>query len=159
MGVAGFAIHGGVHFGAYSELYGLASDTIVALTAVLANSSIFHFTSFVEEEEEEAEEEVSMSRQEARTYSCTMDSSPMIQSHCHDLVYAFCGAGSSFGIVTSITMKLFPQHKQKHILHSALSILSIRITDFDAAARILQAYIGLHTPFNISYFIRTGCLF
>jgi FAD/FMN-containing dehydrogenase len=34
VGVAGFALHGGVHFGGLSELYGLASDNILGLTAV-----------------------------------------------------------------------------------------------------------------------------
>jgi FAD/FMN-containing dehydrogenase len=180
VGIAGFALHGGVHFGAYSELYGLASDSIVGLTAILANSSIFQFMSFEEEEEVAIRSKDGNDDDEKRDtheikYACTMDSTPMIHSHCHDLVYAFRGAGSSFGIVTSITMRLFPQDHQlyhqtqtqplerhapqtatrstSNIVQSALSIFSIRITDLDAAAQLLQAYMDrIPASVSLSFF-------
>ncbi|KAJ1443969.1 hypothetical protein B484DRAFT_389171 [Ochromonadaceae sp. CCMP2298] len=40
VGVAGFSLHGGVHFGALSEFHGLAVDNILGLTAVVANGSV-----------------------------------------------------------------------------------------------------------------------
>jgi len=186
VGIAGFALHGGVHFGAYSELHGLATDTVVGLTAVLANSSIFQFITLKEKEMATRNSNEEGSYVDPRTvtplyqYKCTMDSIPMIDSHCEDLVYAFRGAGSSFGIVTSITMKLFPQfpssgHLQHstsstypqtsntgisaysentpNILHSALSILSIHITDLDGAAQLLKAYIDqIHPSISLTFF-------
>ena len=40
VGVSGFSLHGGVHFGGLSELYGLGSENIVGLTAVVSNGSV-----------------------------------------------------------------------------------------------------------------------
>ena len=45
VGVAGFALHGGVHFGGLSEVFGLASDNILGLTLVDARGRIVSLTS------------------------------------------------------------------------------------------------------------------
>ena len=39
--------------------------------------------------------------------SCVMDNVDVDSNDCRGLWYEFRGAGSSFGIVTSLTMKLF----------------------------------------------------
>ena len=115
VGVAGFALHGGVHFGGLSELYGLASDNILGLTAVIANSSAIELTAT----------------------TCVIDGINVVYSEeCRGLFFAFRGAGSSFGIVTSLTLKLHTQPK----LFSALSILSLNIEEPSSAQKMISAY-------------------
>ena len=115
VGVAGFALHGGVHFGGLSELYGLASDNILGLTAVVANGSTVELTS----------------------NSCVVDGvSTRYSEECRGLFFAFRGAGSSYGVVTSLTLQLHTQPK----LQSALSILSLKISDSYRAQKYLSSY-------------------
>jgi FAD/FMN-containing dehydrogenase len=115
VGVAGYSLHGGVHFGGLSELYGLSSDNILALTAVVANGSIV---------------ELSGSK-------CIVDGVSVVYSEeCSGLWFGFRGAGSSFGVVTSLTLKLYRETKMR----SALSILSLRIKDVTEAQRFLTEY-------------------
>lgn len=117
VGVAGYSLHGGVHFGGLSELYGLSSDNILALTAVVANGSIV---------------ELSESK-------CVVDKvSVKYSEECRGLWFGFRGAGSSFGVVTSLTLKLYREPK----LRSALSILSLQINDVSKAQRFLSDYSG-----------------
>lgn len=110
VGVAGFSLHGGVHFGGLSELYGLSADNILGLTAVLANSSV-----------------VKIKRISVLGIECSLDGKIITRisdiSLCRGLFYAFRGAGSSFGIVTSLTLRIY----QKPLLLTALSVLSIDI--------------------------------
>ena len=116
VGVAGYSLHGGVHFGGLSELYGLSSDNILALTAVVANGSIV---------------ELSGSK-------CIIDGVSLAYSEeCRGLWFGFRGAGSSFGVVTSLTLKLY----RETTMRSALSILSLKINDVTAAQRFLSEYV------------------
>ena len=115
VGVAGFSLHGGVHFGGLSELYGLASDNIIGLTAVVANGSTVELTS----------------------NTCIIDGISVIYSpECRGLFFAFRGAGSSYGVVTSLTIKLYVEPK----IQSALSILSLNINDPKKAQVFLSSY-------------------
>ena len=107
VGVAGFALHGGVHFGGLSEVFGLASDNIVGLTLVDARGRIVSLT----------------------PTSCSIDGKPVIDGNinsnsstfefaggstdsattfqdCRDLWFAMRGSGSSFGVATLITMRI-----------------------------------------------------
>ena len=107
VGVAGFSLHGGVHFGGLSELYGLSTDNIVGLTAVLANSSLLEINYNL-----------------IQGIQCSIDSKYILSKHkCNDLFFAFRGAGSSFGIVTSLSLKIY----QKPVTMTALSILSVNL--------------------------------
>ena len=103
VGVAGFALHGGVHFGGLSELYGLASDNILSLTAVVANGSVVQLS----------------------TDTCVIDEIVMVpySTACSDLWFALRGAGSSYAIVTSLTFQVH----HAPIIHSALTILTLSI--------------------------------
>ena len=115
VGVAGYALHGGVHFGGLSELYGLASDNILALTAVVANGSIVELSGS----------------------TCVIDGiSREYSSDCSGLWFAFRGAGSSFGVVTSLTLRL---HRESRLL-SALSILSLDIQDSSRSQKAIKSY-------------------
>ena len=115
VGVAGYALHGGVHFGGLSELYGLASDSILAVTAVVANGSVVELT-------------------ESR---CDVDGvSQSYSSECAGLWFGLRGAGSSFGVVTSLTLKLHREPK----LQSALSVLSLKVKDAAESQKFLSAY-------------------
>ena len=115
VGVAGYSLHGGVHFGGLSELYGLASDNILGLTAVVANGSTVELTST----------------------SCVIDGIRTSYSdECRGLFFAFRGAGSSYGVVTSLTLQLHTQPK----LQSALSILSLQIDNSHQAQKYLSSY-------------------
>ena len=115
VGVAGYALHGGVHFGGLSELYGLASDNILALTAVVANGSTVVLSAT----------------------TCVIDGvSKEYSSDCSGLWFAFRGAGSSFGVVTSLTLRL---HREPRLL-SALSILSLKIQDSSRSQKALKSY-------------------
>lgn len=119
VGVAGFALHGGVHFGGLSELYGLASDNILALTAVVANLSV-----------------VTLSAAE-----CIVDDVPVLpySEACGHLWFALRGAGSSFGIVTSIT---FQVHRATAI-QSALTVLSLPVpADHTQQEQLLSDYLN-----------------
>jgi FAD/FMN-containing dehydrogenase len=40
VGVVGYTIHGGVHFGSLSNVYGLGSDNVVGVSMVLYNGSV-----------------------------------------------------------------------------------------------------------------------
>jgi FAD/FMN-containing dehydrogenase len=115
VGVAGYSLHGGVHFGGLSELYGLSSDNILALTAVVANGSIVELSGS----------------------SCMIDGVSMAYSEeCRGLWFGFRGAGSSFGVVTSLKLKLYRETEMR----SALSILSLRISDITEAQRFFSEY-------------------
>ena len=116
VGVAGFSLHGGMHFGGLSSLYGLGSDNILGLTAVVANGSIVELSDEI----------------------CTVDGvglDPHSDS-CRSLWVAIRQAGSSYGIVTSMQVKLHP----RPIIHTALSILSIDTTDPIHAQQVITAY-------------------
>lgn len=116
VGVAGYSLHGGVHFGGLSELYGLSSDNILGLTAVVANGSV-----------------VDLSESK-----CIIDGVSVAYSEeCRDLWFGFRGAGSSFGVVTSLTLKLYRETKMR----SALSILSLKIKNVIEAQRFLSEYL------------------
>ena len=125
VGVGGFSLHGGVHFGGLSELYGLASENIEQLTAVISNGSI-----------------VILSQN-----SCIIDDIEITpySNHCNDLWFAFRGAGSSYGIVTSITFRL----NETPILQSALSIVSIKATNVELAQQSLSKYL-VNVPEHVS---------
>lgn len=111
VGVAGFALHGGVHFGGLSELHGLASDNIVGLTAVVANGSVVRMNEDV----------------------CSIDG--VGSAGCEDLWFALRGAGSSFAVVTQLQFRL-----HKPVLTSALSLISLDPSDVKGAARFLSSY-------------------
>ncbi len=119
VGVAGFALHGGVHFGGLSELYGLASDNILALTVVVANGTIVRLSAA----------------------ECVVDDVPVVpySAACGDLWFALRGAGSSFGIVTSITFRV---HRAPAI-QSALTILSLPVpADHKEQEQFLSHYMS-----------------
>ena len=103
VGVAGFALHGGVHFGGLSELYGLASDNILSLTAVVANGSMVQLS----------------------TDTCVIDGIAIVpySTACSDLWFALRGAGSSYAVVTSLTFRVH----HAPVIYSALTILTLSI--------------------------------
>lgn len=119
VGVAGFALNGGVHFGGLSELFGLASESILALNLVIANGSFVRIT-------------------EA---SCFIDGSEV--GRCSDLKRALKGAGgSSFGIVTEIRLKVFERPQ----LQTFLSIISVNIEDSVTAANRVHSFMNELPP-------------
>ena len=120
VGVGGFALHGGVHFGGLSELYGLASDNILSLTAVVANGSIVQLSSD----------------------TCVIDEIAVVpySTACSDLWFSLRGAGSSYAVVTSLTFRVH----HAPIIHSALTILTLSIPwniDKTQQQQFLSAYL------------------
>jgi hypothetical protein len=104
VGVAGFSLHGGVHLGGLSELWGLSSDNILGLTAVVADGRVVNLT--------------------ASTCFINGRVARYIEEDCEGLWFALRGAGSSFAIVTSLTIQL---HILPPTFKSALSVLQLSI--------------------------------
>ena len=129
VGVAGFSLHGGVHFGGLSEMYGLSSDNIVGLTAVLANSSLLQINYNL-----------------IQGPQCFVDNSKLILQKCDDLFFAFRGAGSSLGIVTTLSLRIY----KKPVTFTALSIISVNlnhnITTNNDFSLFLYNYFNLQLP-------------
>ena len=125
VGVAGFSLHGGMHFGGLSSLYGLGSDNVLGLTAVVANGSIVELSDEI----------------------CTVDGVALDpdSASCHSLWTAIRQAGSSYGIVTSMNIKLHP----RPIVHTALSILSMDTADPVHAQEVISAYFT-QLPVNVT---------
>lgn len=73
VGVGGFYLHGGVHLGGLSKLYGFGNETIVSMEVVVANGT----TLFIDPE------------------------------HHPDLWFSMRMAGSSFGVMTNMTIRVF----------------------------------------------------
>mmetsp|Transcript_30163 Transcript_30163/g.39735 ORF Transcript_30163/g.39735 Transcript_30163/m.39735 type:complete len:680 (-) Transcript_30163:251-2290(-) len=124
IGVVGFSLHGGVHFGGLSELYGLASDNILASTIVIANGSAVRVSE----------------------NHCQIDGIDIKAESCQRLWHAIRGAGSSFGIVTSLKIRL--HHNPSNFI-SALSVISLETQDLQAAGTFLQKYLAI-IPDNVS---------
>jgi len=143
VGVSGFSLHGGVHFGALSELYGLSSDNLMGATVVLPDGAV---VDVVEEEEGEGEqkEHIMMmtggpvpsvttkrcSIKNARLYRQLVDTKAIAYLYDEDVVYvdhtitpgnwscsqlmeALRGAGSNVGVVVTLVLKLHP-YPNKH---------------------------------------------
>lgn len=73
VGVGGFFLHGGVHLGGLSKLYGFGNESIVNMEVVVGNGTVLH-----------------------------------IDDNQHpDLWFAMRIAGSSFGVVTDMTLRVF----------------------------------------------------
>jgi len=99
VGVAGFALHGGVHFGGLSEVFGLASDNIVGITLVDARGRIVSLTSTNCSINGQPVIDVDVNNNGSAERSTTFQD-------CQDLWFAMRGSGSSFGVATSITMRV-----------------------------------------------------
>jgi hypothetical protein len=102
VGISGFSLHGGVHFGGLSELYGLASDNILAATIVVANGSIITLSN------NECIVDGSHLQWELESTDIEEDRNEIkgkIRS-CGELWFGIRGAGSSFGIVTDLRVRL-----------------------------------------------------
>ena len=121
VGIGGFSLHGGVHLG-FSEFFGLASDNIIAATVVVASGDIINITES----------------------SCTVINGvkpvDVDEQSCRDLWFGLRGAGSSFGVVTSLTLRL---HKLPvHAIQSVLSILTIDTSHPQAASLFIEEYLS-----------------
>jgi FAD/FMN-containing dehydrogenase len=131
VGVTGFSIHGGVHFGGLSELYGLGSDNIRGIEIVTANASVVRVNST----------------------ECIIDgvrmSDEVSTNWCRELLFAVRGAGSSFGIVTALEITTHPYGALK----SALSIVSLDLADVKAATALLSKYMdGFPKDVSLTFF-------
>lgn len=120
VGITGFTLHGGVHFGALSEFFGLGCDNIKSLTMISANGSIV----------------------ELNTNNCSIDSITGDLDACNDLFTSMSGAGSSFGIVVSMSLNLH------HIsnLSTALSVLTVNASNSTIAANAIISYLNSFSP-------------
>ena len=113
VGVAGFSLNGGVHFGGLSELFGLASESILGMNLAVANGSLVKISET----------------------SCLIDGIDV--EGCDDLKRALKGAGgSSFGVVTEIRMRVFEKPK----IRTYLSIISIGIEEASRTAHRLEEF-------------------
>ena len=124
VGVAGFTLHGGVHFGALSELHGLGSSNIVGMKFVLANGSIAT---------------IDGSGQGGGRVCRLGDPVELLHlspAQCDDLEFAMYGAGSSFALVLSLTLKA---HRIDRV-RSAISILSADLSNATRAREDLLSY-------------------
>ena len=121
VGVVGYTCHGGVHFGSLSNLYGLGSDNIVGLNMVLSNGSL-----------------VNIYTNNDNSIECLVDNVMGDIEECSMLMHGMRGAGSSFGIVTSLDLKLV---KSSH-LRTALTVLTIDISNVVVADHVFQSYLS-----------------
>lgn len=117
VGVSGFSLHGGVHFGGLSELYGLASDNILSLKAVIANGSMVELTNS----------------------SCYMNARRVDYHECNGLWFSLRGAGSSFAVVTELTIQL---HRLPSTFKSSLSIFQVMVSSSTNASRYIDIFIN-----------------
>ena len=133
VGIVGFTIHGGVHFGSLSNLYGLGSDNLVGATMVMYNGSI-----------------VDVYTNNDNSVECLVDNVIGDNEQCNLLMRGLKGAGSSFGIVTSLDLRLV---KSSH-LRTALTIITIDTTDLVNADKVFQSYISKFPSeiFSLTFF-------
>ena len=117
VGVSGFSLHGGVHFGGLSELYGLASDNILSLKVVIANGSMVELTNS----------------------SCYMNAKGVDYHECNGLWFSLRGAGSSFAVVTELTIQL---HRLPSTFKSSLSIFQVMVSSSTNASRYIDTFIN-----------------
>ena len=115
--VSGFSLHGGVHFGGLSELYGLASDNILSLKAVIANGSMVELTNS----------------------SCYMNAKGIDYHECNGLWFSLRGAGSSFAVLTELTIQL---HRLPSTFNSSLSIFEVMVSSSTNASRYIDTFIN-----------------
>ena len=107
MGVAGFALNGGVHFGGYSALFGMAAENIIGATVVLADGIVVSLAS-------PDTCDILLQGSSNRTFS---------KAECFQLLRALKGSGGgSIGVVTQLRMKVF---EIPPTLSSALLLLTI----------------------------------
>lgn len=76
---------------------------------------------------------------------CSIDFIHVSYGSCKSLFKAFCGAGSSFGIVTSLSLRTFSRNN----IQSALSVLSVSTENSTAASNLIEAYMS-NLPSHIS---------
>ena len=129
VGVVGFTIHGGVHFGSLSNIYGVGSDNMVGVNMVVANGSIVEINT----------------NNETNSIECLIDNVIGDSNECYMLMKGMKGAGSSFGIVTSLDLKLV---KSSHI-RTALTIVTLDVSNIFIAEEIFQKYLSKF-PSNMS---------
>lgn len=134
VGVAGFTLHGGIHFGALSELHGLAAYHVEGIEAVLANGTIINTRRGVDPRQESEESDI---------YSSLRD----------DLMFAMSGAGSSFAIAASLTLRLHDTSQIK----AALALVEIDLGQsaqdaLIAANEFYQFAQALPSPVSLTFF-------
>ena len=122
VGVVGYTIHGGVHFGALSNIYGLGSDNLVGVQMIVSNGSIIDI----------------FTKNNDNSIECMIDKAIGDIHECSRLMQGMRGAGSSLGVVTLIDLRLV---KTSHV-RTALTILSIEISDVVSAERAFQNYLS-----------------
>ena len=140
VGVGGFILHGGVHFGAWSELYGLASDNIVGATVVLLGSGSVarisdHRCLLLHDAEGKA------NATKSKTTSI-MDS-----DICRELMWALRGAGSITGVVTSLSIRVHPSPLGHQ---TALAVLSVDTADVSQAGTAISNFLTYDIPSTVS---------
>lgn len=129
VGIAGYSLNGGVHFGGLSALFGLSAENILAASVVLHNGSVAH----------------------VQQNNCTVDNAIVVNNDwCTGLLRTLKGSGgSSIGVVTSLTLKTHPQPR----LATYLAVLSINTNTSDASARaILDLFARLPTSVSTTLF-------
>jgi hypothetical protein len=96
VGVAGYSIHGGVHFGSLSEQYGLAAHNIAGMELVRGDGKIINI------------KEGGDGRCSAVVSSSDGggEAGLLSQGECEDLLFSMRGTGSSFAVVTLLTLKV-----------------------------------------------------
>jgi len=123
VGVVGYTIHGGVHFGSLSNIYGLGSDNIVGLKMIIANGSIVEINT----------------NNNDNNIECLIDHDILGNiNECNMLMRSMKGAGSSFGIVTSLDLKLVISSN----LRTALTIITLDVNNVIKAEEIFIKYLS-----------------
>lgn len=137
VGVSGFSLHGGVHFGALSELYGLSADNLMGAIVVLPDGAV---VDVIEEEQMEHMHMMTGGSSSVTTKRCSIKNTRLHRQLVHtqaiaysydeDMVYvdhtitpgnwscsqlmeALRGAGSNVGVVVTLVLKLHP-YPNKH---------------------------------------------
>eukprot|EP00617_Octactis_speculum_P019894 CAMPEP_0185761472 /NCGR_PEP_ID=MMETSP1174-20130828/20417_1 /TAXON_ID=35687 /ORGANISM="Dictyocha speculum, Strain CCMP1381" /LENGTH=461 /DNA_ID=CAMNT_0028442735 /DNA_START=229 /DNA_END=1614 /DNA_ORIENTATION=+ len=135
VGVAGFTLHGGVHFGGWSELYGLSADNLVGATVVLADGRAVHVQddssgcvlSLIPPEASAGEPEATSAQPRTKSLPA-----------CEPFMAALRGVGSAVGVVASVTLRVYTEPS----LRSALSVISLDTSNATKAADALQKFMS-----------------
>jgi FAD/FMN-containing dehydrogenase len=103
VGVGGFFLHGGLHAGALTDLYGYGNETLRSLIMVTANGTKFTFT----EPRQRISDGESGPARYTREPVLVKDANGQVVTGYEELWDAIRCAGSSFGIVTEMTIQLY----------------------------------------------------
>ena len=154
VGVGGFYLHGGAHAGILSEKYGYGNESIRELEMVIADGSILNFQE--KRTKKDTQGYLDYLREPVRV---TKDGVPVTDKAYADLWDAMRVAGSSFGIVTSLTIQLY-EASEPHVFFFVIDLSEEdQLQLFDDAAQDdgmnlnLYHYHGYMNILNVEYAI------